>query len=244
MNVSGAVTIVTGASEGIGLATARLFARHGAKVALVARSADKIGRLAYELNGSFAYSADMRDEGAIRGMVEGVQRHYGRIDCLINNAGQGMWMPLEHTDLEQYRAIMQLNVFGVLAAMQAVVPIMRRQGGGVIVNISSGVSKRYIPGLGAYASTKYALNALTLTARAELAGDNIQVGVMYPSLTDTDFGKNGARSTRPEGVPGVGRPPGGPAAQMHRDTPEQVAEKILEAVETEAPEVYVDIDRP
>lgn len=128
--------------------------------------------------------------------------HYGRIDVLINNAGRGMWNSAESTDLDQYRGMMELNVFGPLAAMQAVIPFMRKQGGGVIINISSGVSRMFIPGLSAYASTKYALNAISLTARTELAADNIRVGIMLPGMTATDFGRN-ALGARPAGRGGL-----------------------------------------
>lgn len=234
MEISGKVAIITGASAGIGLATARLFAQKGAQVALVARSADKLLQLAAELPGSIAIPTDMRDPTAIARMVEQVQQHYGRVDVLVNNAGQGMHVPIEHADLQQYRSLLELNVVGVLAAMQAVIPLMRRQGGGMIINITSGLSKRIIPTVGPYASTKYALNTLTLTARLELTPDNIRVGLVYPGVTATDFIKNALRVQMNFDRPG----------RMAADPPEHVAEKILEAVETEAAEVYVDSIRP
>jgi short-subunit dehydrogenase len=234
MQVSGTVTIITGASAGIGLATARLFTAHGARVALASRSAEVLTCLAGELPDSFAIPTDMRDAASIRQMVKAVQQHYGRIDLLINNAGQGMYAPVEQTDLEQYRRIMELNLYGPLLAMQAVIPIMRAQGGGMILNISSNVSKMAIPGLAAYASTKYALNGLTFTARAELAKDNIRVGVMYPRLTATDFLRN---ALTPEGPNPSGRPAGAQRPGLPTPDPvEAVAAKILEAVQTEVAE--------
>ncbi len=238
MQIPGTVAIITGASSGIGLATAQLFAQHGARIALASRSAATLTRLAGELADSFAIPTDMRDAASIRHMVEAVREHYGRIDLLINNAGQGMFAPAEQVDLEQYRQIMELNVYGPLLAMQAVIPVMRTQGGGMIVNISSNVSKMYIPGLAAYASTKYALNALTLTARAELANDNIRVSVMYPRLTATDFGRNAITSQgrNPAGGPAGSRRPGMPTP----DPVEEVAAKILEAVQTEVAEQTMD----
>ena len=165
MDIAGKMVLLTGASEGIGRATARLLAHQGAKVALVARSAPTLQQLANELPDAFAVPTDIRDEAAVQAMVEHVHQHYGRIDVLINNAGQGMHVPVEQASLEQYRALFQLNVVGVLSAMQAVIPLMREQGGGVIINISSGTTKMVIPHVGPYASTKSALNALTLTAR-------------------------------------------------------------------------------
>jgi short-subunit dehydrogenase len=232
MDISEKVVIITGASEGIGLATARLFARQGASVALVARSAEKLQEIAAELPNSFVLPTDMRDESAVRQMVTAMKQHYGRIDILINNAGQGMHVPIEQANINQYRSIFELNVVSVLVAMQATIPLMREQGGGVIINISSGTSKMVLPGVGPYASTKYALNSITLTARQELAGDNIRVGLVHPGLTATAFHDNlaaGARVTR-QWIGGGSRP----AA----DTPEYVAEKILEAVQTEEAETY------
>ncbi len=234
MDINGKVAIVTGASGGIGLATARLFSQRGAKVALVARSADTLHRIATELPASFVVPTDMRDDAAIRQMVAQVHHHYGRIDILVNNAGQGMHVPLEQANIQLYRSLLELNVVGVLSVMQAVIPIMRLQGGGVIINISSGTSKMVLPNLGPYASTKYALNAITLTARLELAQDNIRVGLVYPGVTATDFVKNAAA-----GQENMGR-----HRMMSVDPPEHVAEKILEAVQTEAAEVYADSIKP
>jgi short-subunit dehydrogenase len=152
-----------------------------------------------------------------------------------------MWNSAESTDLDQYRGMMELNLFGPLAAMQAVIPLMRKQGGGVIINISSGVSRMFIPGLSAYASTKYALNAISLTARAELAADNIRVGIMLPGMTATDFGKN-ALGSRPAGMggPAAGGPTASRADMPSVETAEMVAEKILEAIRTESAEVLAN----
>ena len=119
--------------------------------------------------------------------------------------------------------------------MQCVIPLMRSQGGGVIVNISSGLSKRIVLGVGPYASTKYALNALTLTAREELRADNIRVGLVIPGRTiNTKFGENGFAYIA-HSQPGA---PQGFSGAMRVDTPEDVAQKILEAFQTEAAETF------
>ena len=236
MEINGKVAIITGASAGIGLATARLFAREGARLALAARSADALDALAAELPGALAIPTDMRDAAAIRRMVETAADHFGRVDILVNNAGQGMHVPVAEADLDAYRSVLELNVIGVLCAMQAVVPIMRREGGGVIVNVSSGTSKRIIPGVGPYTSTKYALNALSLTARLELAPDNIRVGVVYPGITATDFHRNAASIHMD--------PARQQAMALTADPPEHAAAKILEAVRGEAAEVYADSTAP
>lgn len=231
MDVKNKVIIITGASEGIGAATAKKLAQEGAQVVLAARSDEKIGALAHELNNgathALAVHTDMRVPSDIHNLIDRALEVYGQIDILINNAGQGLYGPVETIDLEAYHEIMNLNVFGPLRAMQLVIPIMRKQGGGMILNISSRVSKNYFPNLAAYASTKYALNALSLTARTELAKDNIIVSVMHPKMTATNFGKN-ARGERANATPN--RPT---SAAMEIDTPEAVAEKIAELITSE-----------
>src|SRR6266568_7294802 len=161
MELTNKVVLITGASEGIGLATAQLFARAGAKLALAARSAEKLERVARSLPDAIAMSTDLRDEQRVKQMVAQTKQYYGRIDVLINNAGQGMYVPIEQANLQHYRSVFELNVISVIGVMQAVIPIMRAQGGGVIVNISSGLAKTIVPGTGPYTSTKYALNAIT-----------------------------------------------------------------------------------
>lgn len=237
MDIQNKVVIITGASEGIGEATAKLFAAQGAKVVLAARSADKLNAVKDAITATegtaIAIPTDMRDQTAVRSMVESAYSQFGQVDMLINNAGQSVYAPIEHIDVAQYQQIIELNLFGVLHAMQAVIPIMRAQGGGVIINISSNVSKMAIPNIGAYASTKYALNGLTLTARAELAADNIRLCLMHPGRTATDFGKNSLIS-HPDGRPTS--PPGSGAGMPPVDSAEMVAAKILEAAQNEPAE--------
>lgn len=232
MDVRGRVAIVTGASSGIGLATARLLTERGAKVALVARSVDKLEGLSRELPSSFAVPTDMRVEEDVGKMVARVLDHYGRIDILVNCAGQGYDAPVEHVDVDTFRAIFQLDVVGPLVAMQAAIPIMRPQGGGMIVNVSSGTSLMNLPNMSPYSSLKRALNAISLAAREELKKDSIVVSVVYPYMTATDFEENTVKDSHLQWEEGDDRdlPP--------LDPPEHVAEKILEAIETEAPEVH------
>jgi NADP-dependent 3-hydroxy acid dehydrogenase YdfG len=237
MEITDKVVLITGASSGIGLATAHLFAQKGARLALAARSAEKLAQLAQELPEALALPTDMRDEAAVRRMVAQTQEHYQRIDVLINNAGQGMNAPIDQVNIDAYRSIFELNVVSVIVAMQAVIPIMRAQGGGVIINISSGTTKippeRYGKAnpVGPYASTKYALNAITLIGRQELADDNISLGLVYPGVTATNFFSSLAEGHQPAPTP-TGATSVGSA--------ESVAEKILEAVETQAAEVYAE----
>lgn len=231
MDIKDKIVIVTGASEGIGLAIARALTGKGAKVVLAARSQDKLDALEKELAGSFAVETDMRNPKDIANLMKKTLDKFGRIDILVNNAGQGMYGPVENIDIDNYRKIMELNVYAPLIAMQTVLPQMRKQGSGMILNVSSSVSKNYFPNLAAYASTKYALNAISLTARQEWAKDNVIVSVMHPRMTSTNFGKNAIRTT--EFQAGV-RP--GDAARMKVDAPEQVAEKVIQLIESGEPE--------
>lgn len=219
---------------GIGLATARLLAGKGAKVALVARSKEILEKVSSELPDSFAYAADLSDAAQAEKMIEEVRKRYGRIDALINNAGRGIYGAIENTDLEAYRRVFELNVVGPLAAMEKVIPVMRAQGGGAIVNVSSMVSKAYIPHLGAYASTKYALNAISLTARAELEKDGISVGVVHPGMTATEFGKNAVKTD----VVAQGMESRHREHLPEPDTAEHVASRILLALETGEAETF------
>jgi len=233
MEIKDKVIVVTGASTGIGLATVRLLAKNGAILALNARSRDKLDQLSKELPGSVACPADMSDESAVRGMMDAIQAKFGRIDILINNAGRGMHCPLESIDIDEYRKLLDLNVIGPLVAMQAAIPVMRKQGGGTIVNINSGTALMYAPGLSGYSATKRALTGLSLTARAELARDKIAVSVVYPYVTESDFYKNlVSAGNMPESADDyvAGRPPA--------DSSEYVAKLIMDVIESGAAEIF------
>ncbi len=231
MDVKNKIVIVTGASSGIGLATAKLLTERGAKLALISRSKEKLEKLSKELPESIAIPADMTKPTEIKRMVEQTRDHFGRIDILVNNAGQGYYATLEKTDLDVFHHIFDLNLAGPLIAMQQVIPIMRRQGQGAIINISSGTALMHLPNLGVYSSSKRALAGLSLTAREELRKDNIIVSVVYPYITLTNFGKN--TIIEPQGENRL--PEGNP---IPGDTAEYVAQKILEVIETGDAEIF------
>lgn len=226
MTIKGKVIIITGASAGIGRAAALLLASRGAKLVLAARSSRELKALVESLPEAVYVTTDMRKPGNVAKMVESALKRYGRIDVLINNAAQGMYGPVETIDMEKYREIIELNVIAPLRAMQLAIPHMRIQGRGMVINVSSHVSRNYFPETAAYASTKYALNAISLTARKELAPDGIVVSVLLPRLTDTDFDRH-ALGERPDGM----------TADM--DTPADVALKIAGLIESEAPEAVM-----
>lgn len=234
MDIQEKVVIVTGASGGIGLASANLLARHGARVALVARSRDRLEQAASELLYAIAVPADMTKREEISHMVKTVRNHFGRIDVLINNAGQGYDAPVARTNMQTFRHILDLDLFGPLIAMQLVIPIMREQGGGLIVNISSGLALMHLPNAAPYSAAKRALGGISLTAREELKRDHIGVSVVYPYITLTDFEANTIRETPEEEEPESG----GSDPLPPPDSAEFVAQKIRECIESEAAEVF------
>jgi short-subunit dehydrogenase len=239
VDIKDKVVIVTGASAGIGLAIAHAAAQAGAKVVLAVRSADRLTQLSEELSREgcevMVVPTDMRQPAEVVQLIEMAVQHFGRIDVLINNAGQAVAGTVAELDLEAYRQVIELNMFGPIYAMQASVPQMRANGGGIIINVSSMVSKMNIPGLGGYASTKSALNMLSATARGELAADNIRVITVYPRMTATDFGRNSIGNRRMRQQQRGNAAPG-----VVVDTPEYVAGKILEAIQQEPAEQFMD----
>jgi len=239
MDIQDKVVLITGASEGIGLATARLFAQEGAKVALAARSADTLNTIVRELHeqhhAAIAVPTDMCNKDAIKAMVDSVFQQYGRIDILINNAGQAVRGNVADVDIDQFRQIFELNVLGPVEAIQAIIPHMRQNGGGLIINVSSNVSHMHLPVIGAYAATKAALNMISDTAREELASDNIRITTMFPRQTATNFGKNSLATANTNHQRPSSRQGG-----VEPDTAEAVAQKILEAARNEPHDQYMD----
>ena len=234
MNISESVIVITGASSGIGLASARLPSSRGANVVLAARDAGRLRGLQDELPGSLALPTDVTDDAQARRLVERAVEECGRIDVLVNCAGRAMFAHVEDLSVADYQALIDLNVVAPLRLMQLVIPQMRRQGGGTIVNVSSQASKKYIPNVAGYASTKHALKALSLTARAELEGDGIVVCTVYPGVVDTDFGSNTAYP-EPEAVR---RAPDG-SLLPHVISPSSVAEGIGSLIESGEAELDV-----
>jgi short-subunit dehydrogenase len=230
MKVKDKVVIVTGASSGIGLATAKLLAGKGARLVLVSRSREKLIQLSGELHDSLAVPADMTRTIEIEGMIKQAVKRFGRIDVLVNCAGQGYDAPIEKTNVETFHRIFDLDVVGPLVAMEHVIPIMRKQGGGVIVNVSSGTALMYLPYNGAYSGLKRALANISLTAREELKKDRIIVSVVYPYVTLTDFEKNTIKDAVPKPEEG-GLP-------FPADTAEYAAQKIVEGIENGEPEIF------
>ncbi len=193
MDIDGAVMIITGAGSGIGAATARAANAAGAHLVLAGRREERINAVADELRAArqdrsaLAIPTDVTNVTDLDVLVRTTLDTFGRIDVLVNNAGQGFYSQVAGADLDLYRRVLEVNLLAPFAAMQAVLPSIRDHGRGVIINVSSGASLGVYPTTGAYASTKAALNQLSAVARAELASEGIIVSLIHPYLTESEF---------------------------------------------------------
>jgi short-subunit dehydrogenase len=230
--LKGKTAIVTGASSGIGRATAQLLTQNGVKVGLVSRSRELLEALSGTMPGSRAFPTDMTKIPQIKKMVSGVLRHFGTIDILVNNAGQGYEATIEQTEISTFRYIYDLNVIGPLIAMQQAIPVMKEQGGGTIINVSSGTALMNLRGMSPYSSSKRALADISLAAREELSVYGIVVSVIYPYFTVTSFGKNSIRAVP---VPDDEMEPSGPYPP---DSAEFVARKIAGGIVSGEAEIF------
>jgi NADP-dependent 3-hydroxy acid dehydrogenase YdfG len=215
VSLDGAVAVVTGATAGIGAATARALHERGAKVVVAARRADRLEQLASEIGG-LAVPCDVGDWDQVKDLVAKTVEWGGRIDVMVNNAGVGTFGRLHEADPAAAAAMVRVNIMGVIHGIRAAGERMAKQGSGGIVNVSSIVGEFPDPGGGAYASSKAAVDLLTRTAYRELRDEGVHVVLVKPALTDTEF-SSVAR--------GTGRRMGG-------DPPEKVARWICDALES------------
>lgn len=189
ISFAGKTVLITGGSRGLGLEMARLFAGEGARLALCARDLEELKRAQEELlnRGAevFILPCDVTDRVAITDAIHSVEDRFGPVDILINNAGIIEVGPMEEMTLEDYEDAMKVHFWAPLYAAQAVLPGMRRQGSGRIVNISSIGGKISVPHLLPYSASKFALVGLSEGMRAELAQENIYVTTVCPGLMRT-----------------------------------------------------------
>jgi NADP-dependent 3-hydroxy acid dehydrogenase YdfG len=184
---TGRVAVITGASSGIGEATARALAADGHRVALLARRADRIQALADELgNGAIAIEADVTDRDSIVAAAERVQRELGGADILVNNAGVMLTVPFTSDQREEHRRMVETNLLGAMTVTEVFLDQLRAKGGGDLVNISS-VAGRVAPaGFAAYAATKWGMNGWSEALRVELQPD-VRVMVIEPGAIATEL---------------------------------------------------------
>ncbi len=240
-DLRGRVAVITGASRGIGAAVAEALAQEGCHLVLAARSGDRLEALAQRLRQehgirALAVPTDMADEAQVRALVQRAVEAFGTVDILVNNAGLGLFGAVHEVRMADLRYVFEVNLFGPVAAMQEVVPIMQRQGRGSIVNIASIVGRFPQPLGGGYSATKYALIGISGAARAELKRDGIRVVLVCPGLTDTEFARHSRVS-----VPGMEAGQGEAQAPFRGVSPERVARRTVEAIRRGEREVYVTL---
>ncbi|NOZ24030.1 MAG: SDR family NAD(P)-dependent oxidoreductase [Planctomycetes bacterium] len=226
MKLNGKRTVITGASSGIGRALAAALAGRGAAVVLAARREDRLNEAAEKIAQEFpdapkplALRCDVTDVDSIKALINRCEEDLGGIDIWINNAGVGVYGSNEKTSMEELRWTMDVNFFGAAQCMFEVLPLMRRQGAGLIVNVSSISALHGVPYMGVYAASKAALANLSQSLRAELCDTPIRIMIVYPGYTQTEFFEK-------EKNVGGGRRPDGPYASV-----EDVGEAIARGIE-------------
>ncbi len=182
------VAVITGASSGIGAATARALAAHGFEPVLGARRVERVREVAEE-TGGMGLPLDVTDAGSVEAFAAEVERARGRIDLLVNNAGLALGIdPIESLDDEDVVRMWETNVLGLLRVTRAALPLIRRSGAGHVVNIGSVAGFDNYRGGAGYTATKHAVRAITQTLRLELNGEPIRVTEIAPGMTETEFG--------------------------------------------------------
>ncbi len=203
--------VVTGASMGIGEAIAKIFADHGASVLMLSRDASRVeaarGRVGHGER-TLALACDVKHREEIDRVIGLTLHHFQRIDVWVNNAGHGLLDSVAQMEMAAFREMFDTNFFGAVGAMQAVIPVMRQQGGGTIINISSVAGHIPLPFHAGYSATKFALNAIGKAAGVELKKDGIHVLTVCPGYVQTAFSKNVVlgnerKKVRPDAVRGI-----------------------------------------
>ncbi|SDW26657.1 NAD(P)-dependent dehydrogenase, short-chain alcohol dehydrogenase family [Albimonas donghaensis] len=193
MRLQGKITLITGSGSGIGHETAKLFAAEGATVIVADRNAEAAEAVAGELRAAgaeaAAFTVDVSDEAQVQAMIGFVVEKYGRLDVLVNNAGYGIAGTVATTSLADWKALMSVNVDGVFLGCKYAVPVMEKQGGGVIVNTASGGAIVAIYDRAAYTASKGAVAALTRAMAVDHADANIRVNCIAPGTIETPYFK-------------------------------------------------------
>ena len=196
-DLTGKVAVITGASSGIGEATARLLVSEGVRVVLVARRRERIAALVEDLgDAAVALTADVGDASAVASVFAEVEQRFGGLDLLFNNAGLGVNARFEASDPADWKRMIDVNLYGVLHCTQAAIPLMRGRAGAMISSVSS-VGGRYgTESWSVYSATKFAVVGFHDALRKELGGEGIRVSVIEPGAVWTEFGENVSEAMR------------------------------------------------
>jgi NADP-dependent 3-hydroxy acid dehydrogenase YdfG len=196
-DLTGKVAVITGASSGIGEATARLLVSEGVRVVLVARRRERIAALVEDLgDAAVALTADVGDASAVASVFAEVEQRFGGLDLLFNNAGLGVNARFEASDPADWKRMIDVNLYGVLHCTKAAIPLMRGRAGAMIASVSS-VGGRYgTESWSVYSATKFAVVGFHDALRKELGGEGIRVSVIEPGAVWTEFGQNVSEAMR------------------------------------------------
>jgi NADP-dependent 3-hydroxy acid dehydrogenase YdfG len=189
--IQGTIVVITGATSGIGRATALAFGEAGAKVVVAGRREERLNELVAELENkgcaALAVKMDVADQAQVENLIAKAIERFGKIDTLINNAGVGIAASFAEQSLADFKQVMEVNFWGAVYACKAVVPHMRKNKNGLIINISSIFGKRGMPYETAYSASKFALAGFSEALRAELMTENIDVSTIYPGAVQTEI---------------------------------------------------------
>jgi len=193
MDLNGKTAIVTGGTRGIGRAIAESLVSAGARVAITARDEQELSNTVSRLNqirsgAAAAYVCDVRDYEQVKSVFANIARDFGGVDILVNNAGIGIFKSVESTTADEFRAVLETNVFGVFYCCHEAIPLMKRRGGGYIINISSLAGTNAHPEMAAYNASKFGLNGFSEALMQEVRHDGIKVSYIMPGSVNTEFG--------------------------------------------------------
>lgn len=191
MNIKDKNILITGASKGIGKALAYKLASLGANVGIIARSMEELSFIQNDIvskgGNCQAFCGDVSDTLFVKSCIKNCEDLFGKIDIMVNNAGYGIFGKIEDLDPDAWSALFDTNVKGTFLFSQGVIPTMKKNGGGHIINIASDVAKRVFPGGSLYCASKYAQDAFSAALRKEVRKDGIKVSVVYSGLVDSMF---------------------------------------------------------